>query len=166
MMSEAIFSECGKYRYRLQRELGEGPTVAIIMVNPSAADSLRDDPTIRRISAFGKRLGWGRIVVVNKFAWITPRIQELSSTLDPVGPLNDQHITDVVQASDISVVAWGTLRKLRSVQLRNRVAEVSTLLNSTTPHLFCWGVTKDQQPRHPLFLNNNTLLEHWTPAVS
>lgn len=48
----AILSACGKYRYRLEREVGMGgPVYAYFGVNPSTADGSIDDATVRR---------WGR----------------------------------------------------------------------------------------------------------
>lgn len=62
--SNALFSPCNEYRYLLTRpgssDEGEaGPTV-FLMLNPSTADHLVDDPTIRRCRGFAT--AWGRFV--------------------------------------------------------------------------------------------------------
>ena len=75
MLSDAVISECGRYRYMLTRQWAGGHTstgtwlLPIIMLNPSTADASIDDPTIRRCAAFAKREGWHGIRVVNLFAF-------------------------------------------------------------------------------------------------
>lgn len=58
------------YRYWLHRELvadGEGGLV-FVLLNPSTADAVEDDPTIRRCIGFGTRWGFRELTVVNLFA--------------------------------------------------------------------------------------------------
>lgn len=51
LMTEAAISDCGMYRYWLSRRLSMGErTVLFVGLNPSTADALQDDPTIRRCS--------------------------------------------------------------------------------------------------------------------
>lgn len=50
MTGSAVISECGLYRYRLERHgLSGAGAVAWIMVNPSTADATTDDPTIKKV---------------------------------------------------------------------------------------------------------------------
>jgi hypothetical protein len=73
MRRTAIISECGRYRYRLTREWGDGPLLTFAMLNPSTANAEIDDPTIRRCMSFGRREGASGISVFNLFAQPTPR---------------------------------------------------------------------------------------------
>lgn len=66
---DAVFSGCGRYRYRLTRELGGKLTLTVVMLNPSTADGSKDDPTIRRCKGFAKDWGYGRLVIVNLYAF-------------------------------------------------------------------------------------------------
>ena len=66
---DAVFSGCGRYRYRLTRELGGKLTLTVVMLNPSTADGSADDPTIRRCKGFAKDWGYGRLVIVNLYAF-------------------------------------------------------------------------------------------------
>ena len=66
---DAMFSGCGRYRYRLTRELGGKLTLTVVMLNPSTADGSADDPTIRRCKGFAKDWGYGRLVIVNLYAF-------------------------------------------------------------------------------------------------
>lgn len=63
----ARISRCGTYRCELRRWWRAGPPVAWLMLNPSTADGLHDDPTLRRIIGFTYRWGFGGLVVVNLY---------------------------------------------------------------------------------------------------
>ena len=66
----AVISDCGRYRYRLERHgLSGAGAVAWIMVNPSTADATTDDATIRKVVGFSERMGAGWLIVGNKFAY-------------------------------------------------------------------------------------------------
>jgi len=87
MSGSAIISDCGLYRYRLERhDLSGSGAVAWLMVNPSTADATEDDQTIRKVIGFTERLGGGWAIVGNKFAYRATDIHALHA-LDPVrGP--------------------------------------------------------------------------------
>src|SRR5207237_5457574 len=69
-LSGASFSRDRRYRYRLWRRWDAArPVVAFVMVNPSTADAGRDDPTIRRCIGFARSWGYGRLEVVDLFAY-------------------------------------------------------------------------------------------------
>ncbi len=56
MQKDATLSEDRRYRYRLTREWDqEKPKVLFIGLNPSTADEIEDDATIRRCIGFAKR---------------------------------------------------------------------------------------------------------------
>ena len=72
-MSTATISPCGSYRYTLTRDLGlamkpKRPCL-FVMLNPSTADALMDDRTIRRCKGFATREGCTSLTVVNLFAF-------------------------------------------------------------------------------------------------
>ena len=145
----ATFSACGLYRYRLVRDFGGRRTVAVCMVNPSTATAETNDPTIRRVIAFASAWGFGRLVVVNLFAYRATDIRELARVADPVGPENDAFIRAAAAEGEMVVVAWGVKSKLPPA-LRTREAEVLELLAGRELH--CVRTTKEGAPEHPLFL--------------
>jgi hypothetical protein len=55
--SAAVVSECGLYSYSLTRRWAHGPKALFVMLNPSTADAMVDDPTIRRCIGFARRQG-------------------------------------------------------------------------------------------------------------
>ncbi|MFM7320548.1 MAG: DUF1643 domain-containing protein, partial [Armatimonadota bacterium] len=68
----ATLSECGRYRYRLERrwsgEPDDGDAVVFVGLNPSTADAGSDDPTLRRCVGFARAWGFPAVVLVNGFA--------------------------------------------------------------------------------------------------
>jgi hypothetical protein len=161
----AIISDCGLYRYRLERDVsGTGQTV-VIMVNPSTADAERDDPTIRKLKGFGERNNWGRIIVGNLFAYRATDVRELASATDPVGPLNDEHLRDMLAGANQIVFAWGPAGKLPK-RLRARWRTIWNMVNDLGQQAYCIGApAKDGNPCHPLMLAYERRLQTWRPAL-
>ena len=72
MKKKANISDCGKYRYSLERHWGEGnKTVIFVGLNPSIADAEIDDPTIRRCINFAKSWGYDRLIMLNISAYLS-----------------------------------------------------------------------------------------------
>lgn len=115
-------------------------------LNPSAADEINDDATLRRCIRFARRLGYGGIYIVNLFAWIARDPQDLKRALDPVGKENDAYISKIAERSETVVLAWGV-----HGGFQGRALEVlgSGVLGT---ELYCLGRTKEGHPRHPLYL--------------
>ena len=157
----AIISPCGRYRYRLERQLGMfGPTAVVIMVNPSTADADTDDATIRRVIGFGKRFGWSRVIVGNIFGFRATRIGDLGLSDDPVGPENHAHLRSSLSEADVALVAWGRLGKLPS-RFRNEWKVVHSVAQDLKIELNCLGVTQDGHPKHPLMLSYQSVVARW-----
>ena len=157
----AIISDCGLYRYRLERHALSGAgAVAWIMVNPSTADATEDDATIRKVIGFSNRLGAGWTIVGNKFAYRATDVNELKRVRDPIGPENDQHIADIIAYAPTAIVAWGPLAKLPP-HLRRRWYRIAKIADEIGRPLMCFGTAQDGHPRHPLMLAYDTPLIEW-----
>lgn len=158
----AVISPDGVFRYLLERTIAAaGPVAAICSVNPSTADAKIDDQTIRKDMGFARRLGWSRIIKVNKFALRATDVRALRSAADPVGPENDRYIEQAFREADILVGAWGPLSKLPR-PLRERWRAIAAIAERAGKPLHCWGVAKDGHPRHPLMLAYETPLVKWS----
>jgi hypothetical protein len=159
--SSAVISECGRYRYRLERDgPGEGRTV-VIMVNPSTADAEQDDATIRKLKGFGARNQWGRIIVGNLFAYRATDVRELATADDPVGPENDAELRRICYNAKQVIVAWGPVSKVPK-RLRERWRQVWELIQCYPPVLSIGEPAKCGHPKHPLMLAYDTPLIEWT----
>lgn len=154
VVKSAQISECGLYRYNLQRVWSSGIIPRIyIMLNPSTADADVDDPTIRRCVAFAKRDGFGGVVVLNLFAFRATDPAALKGAADAIGPDNDDAIIAMlcevprVYMPTAIIAAWGA-----HGGLMKRDAAVKGLLRSAGLRASCFGLTKEGHPRHPLYL--------------
>lgn len=157
----ALISDCGLFRYWLHRAfIQDGPRVLVIMVNPSIADAENNDPTIRRILAYGRLLIWGEIWVGNLGAIRSTSIKGWDSAVDPIGPLNNGHLLTMMVDADQIIVAWGSNAKL-PVRYRDEWQKVRTMADALGKTLWCWGVCKDGHPRHPLMIRGDIELEEW-----
>ena len=150
MQSGAVMK--GDYRYLLWREWNSSnETVTFIMLNPSCADAEVDDPTITRCINFAKSWGYGRLEVVNLFAYRTPKPSLLKQAAEPIGKENDRHIIESVERSDRVILAWGNHRTWRKQDL---YTTLELLKNHS--YLYSLGVTERGCPRHPLYLCSST----------
>lgn len=158
----AIISQCGRYRYRLERETCPGRVVAFIGVNPSTADADTDDATVRKWRGFSTRWGFGRFVVGNLFAYRATDVRELAAAGDPVGHENNEHLRALLDGVDLVVPCWGSRGKLPP-SLRHRIDDVRQMLRNCASPVRVLGLTSSGDPRHPLMLGYDTALEDWTP---
>jgi len=149
--SGAILSECGRYRYRLDRRWGPGPVMGFIMLNPSTADASQNDPTIRRCIGFAKREGCGALMVVNLFAFRATEPKAMMVADDPRGPENMQHVVEALNIIDGPLIAaWGTGGA--HMRAGEKMAEWIGW------RLQCLGVTKGGHPKHPLYVKSDAKL--------
>jgi hypothetical protein len=144
----ALFSDDGLYRYTLTRDTGvlgmEDTTVTFVGLNPSTADATKDDPTIRRCIRFVRDWGYGRLKVVNLYAYRATEPRDLWLVDDPVGPENDHYLSLAFGGSDLIVAAWGASAG------RSRIEAFSETFDGWPLH--CLGCTKEGFPRHPLYV--------------
>lgn len=144
--ASAVISPDGRFRYRLWRHWGPSEVVTWIMLNPSTADALVDDPTIRACCAYASSWGFGGIEVVNLFALRTPHPKVLrAATGDRVGPENDHTIRCAVRRAHTVIAAWGN-----DGALDGRDAVVRELVVREGGSLHVLGLTKWGHPKHPL----------------
>ena len=158
MRRSAEISPDGRYRYRLDRWWSEKPSLVVCMLNPSTADAMLDDPTIRRCVRFAEREGCGGLKVVNLMAFRATDPKICLAQEDPYGPLNDSYLEDAIRTSGIGVVcAWGTKAPREAVDRAMEIFKAG--------YLRCFGRTKEGHPRHPLYLRSEELLIPFTGGV-
>jgi hypothetical protein len=158
-MKGASISPCCQYRYTLTRRFsGDAREALFIMLNPSTADAIQDDPTIRRCLGFAAREGCGQLTVVNLFAFRATRPEDLIKAADPVGPVNDRYLADQIrthrESGGLIVAAWGAhdFARMRAREVAKRGP------------FHCLGMTKAGDPRHPLYVRGDQPLVLWEAA--
>ncbi len=150
------------YRYRLERHIGGGGgPVAFIMVNPSTADHVEDDQTIRKVIGFAQRLDACRVIVGNLFAYRATDVRELRDAgFKAVGPLNDLHLEIMMREADRVIVAWGSRDKIPARE-RDRTYAISALAYRASVKLECLGVTAKGDPLHPCMISYDRPVQPW-----
>jgi len=154
----AVISECGRYRYRLERTVADqGPVYAFFGVNPSTADASIDDATVRKWRGFVSRWGGSRFIVGNVFAYRATDVKELARIDAPIGPLNDRYLHEICDEADILVPCWGDRAKLPQ-GLRKHLDYALSYVQSMGKPVMSFGLSKGGDPRHPLMLGYATPL--------
>lgn len=153
--SGAFISPCRNYRYGLWRRWEDNaPYVLFIGLNPSTANEHEDDPTIRRCKRFAADWGYGSIYMANLFAFRATNPKDMLNSEGPVGKNNDDWLRKLSRDAGLIVCAWGSHGKHLG-----RDEKVNGLLAGYK--LKCLGVTKDGQPRHPLYIRADKALEDY-----
>ena len=155
--STAIYSDCARYRYSLTRVWDTaGQRVNFVMLNPSTATEVQNDPTVERCERRARTLGYGGFAVTNIFAWRDTDPRAMKAAKDPVGPDNDAAIIERAQWAQDVIAAWGT----HGAHLE-RGAAVTQLLHAAGRPLFHLGLSKAGHPKHPLYLPYTRQPERW-----
>lgn len=154
----ADFSACRKYRYTLWRWWDKSkPYAMFVCLNPSIADEIQDDPTVRRCINFSRDWGYGGFVMTNIFAYRATDPKEMKKYYENLGPKelttdlasNAVHLIKLSRKAGVIVAAWGT-----HGAFMNRGDRVSKLI----PGMKCLKITKGGFPQHPLYLAKDSEL--------
>lgn len=113
--AEAVFSKCGKYRYKLNIEntISSGyKSVCVVMQNPSVADSDIADRSVQFLEKlifqkeYDEFKDVNKIIIVNQFAYL--QTNDFDGSTEHIGSENDNYIREAVKFSDIVLIAWGS----------------------------------------------------------
>lgn len=150
--SEAHFSDCEKFRYWLRRDWDLTlPVISFLMLNPSTADEVQNDPTIERCQRRAITMGFGSMIIVNLFPFRMTDSTQLNTVDDLLGDAKaaDDCILRAVEISEQTVCGWGkhslampraqhVLQKLQAANLQHKV--------------MCLQLNADNSPQHPLYI--------------
>jgi len=160
--SVAVYSACESYRYLLTRTWdASGPRALFVMLNPSTATEVQNDPTVERCERRSRALGFGAFRVTNIFAFRATDPKVMRAQTDPTGPANDDTIVgsaiDWIRGGDDRVIcAWGT----HGAHL-DRGPAVEALLRQTDRPLWHLGLSKAGHPKHPLYIAYDQQPQLW-----
>ncbi len=158
---EHIFSTDRRHRYTLWRQWHDmiepaAGFVQFIGLNPSTADEVQDDPTVRKCIRFAARWKFTAMCMTNIFAYRATDPRVMKSAKDPVGQLNDRMLLATAKHADVVVACWGN----HGAYL-NRDLHVMKLLEPYASKVFALRVTQAQQPEHPCYLSYNHKLTEY-----
>lgn len=155
--SRAEYSPCEAYRYSLTRVWDPaGGRVLFVMLNPSTATEVQNDPTVERCERRARALGFGAFRVCNIFAYRATDPRVMRAVADPVGPGNDAAILEGADWAETVVCAWGT----HGAHL-GRGPAVERLLRSSGKPLAHLGLSKAGFPKHPLYIGYDRQPQPW-----
>ena len=142
------------YRWTLERNLGDllAPVEKHVLVcglNPSTANTERDDPTSRRVIGFARREHATRLTMINLYAARATDPKGLKDFDDPVGPANDDTIATAARKADLIIAAWGKPPGKAGEARAKRVLE---LLTAAGDVYRLGAATSEGHPPHPLYL--------------
>lgn len=152
MQRSADLSACRTYRYALWRRWGSGAYAMFIGLNPSTADEMNDDPTIRRCIGFAQAWGYDALCMANLFAYRAREPADMKKAVEPIGWANDHTLTTLARGAGIVVAAWGA-----HGTYKRRDQSVRLLVND----LHYLRLTKDGYPGHPLYLPGDLTPKRW-----
>jgi hypothetical protein len=158
-VASAVFSPDRAYRYLLRRTWQPNTELMLfLMLNPSTADALHDDHTIRRCSFYARRQGYGGMSVANLFGLRATDPRKLLTADDPVGPDNWRVLTTLAlrDPGRMIIAAWGDYDRRLGVHA-DLVTELFVERGHTLHRL--GAPTTSGHPRHPARQPNNTPLE-------
>ncbi len=154
--SGAVFAEDRTHRLYLWRRWNTNlPWIMFIGLNPSTADERLNDPTVRRCIGFAEKWGYGGIFMCNVFTLVSSDPKKLNTEPPLVMGVN-LAMRVIRRRSEKAVAAWGGL----IVKVRGWEDRVDRITQDLAP-LHCLGLTKQDHPRHPLYLPGNTELEEF-----
>ena len=143
LFSDAFFSKDRLYRYALWRIWDDKlPKVLFIGLNPSTADEIIDDPTIRRCMRYAQEWGYGGYIMGNIFAYRSTDPMQLKIIDNPIGIENNYWLKKLHAEASLTIGAWGNHGKYLS--------RGKTIIDN----LYCLKITKEGHPSHPLYLSS------------
>lgn len=151
----ASFSPCRSYRYSLKIIWDQSKLTAVFIgLNPSTADEVQDDPTIRRCKDFAASWDCGGMVMLNLFAFRATEPKVMKAHAFPIG--GDNRLDVLMQGhAGPRVACWGT---------HGAHLDLGEHMRKAIPGLQCFGRNRDGSPKHPLYLRKATRLEAFSPA--
>lgn len=146
-ISGALFTDYRKFRYALWRIWERtGDYLLFIGLNPSTANDIKDDPTVRRLVGLAKSWRFGGLFVGNLFSLVTPNPTELflSSCVEQMNGPNDAAIKRMRELSTFAMVGWGNEGQYAG----KKPEAVLSLLGEP---VYCIKTNKTGEPIHPLY---------------
>ncbi|MBS3912760.1 MAG: DUF1643 domain-containing protein [Hydrogenophaga sp.] len=156
----ASISACGRYRYRLERDVAlTGPVYAFFGINPSIADAIRDDPTVRKWIGFARVWGASRFIVgnVSPLRATAVRLLKTQPVEDHAYQANQAALRQIILDADFLVPCWGDRYKVPRV-VHAEIDELLSLIKRSEKPVMHLGLTKGGDPKHPLMLAYDTPL--------
>lgn len=147
--STATFDATSTHRLSLFRRWGPGPLILAVGLNPSSADATKDDHTVRRLISLLDAQGFRALVLLNLWTRISASPRVAIGTEGQWTESDWRRFDQWYSRSDARLWMWGALGWGHP----DRQA-----IHATDANAFCFGITRNGMPKHPLYLAANTPL--------
>lgn len=149
MRRSAVISLCELYRRELRRIWDDAlPLLIVCMLNPSRADSERDDPTMLALIHFARLWGYGGVLVINLYDF---RSSSPSAMFAQDMRMSVENVEYQIAALDLAIeqktpvlVAWGNDGSRENADKGFIEAAAARGID-----LVCLGLTASGAPKHP-----------------
>lgn len=169
---DAVISECGTYRYFLTRRWRPGSKgVLWNMLNPSTADHIMPDATVRKVIGFSSRWGFDWFGITNTRPYRSQHPLELrewrrsepKAAMD-AAQLQDDYALEALRHVTRVVLGWGAngVHDPARCGFHTRMFTRRADTHVEVGHL---GLTGDGHPKHPLMLSYDTPFTPYSKAV-
>jgi hypothetical protein len=150
-VDRADYSSDSVYRWWYERRWGPGGALCWVGLNPGTGDTDSGSrPTLRKVVAWARREGCAAVTVVNLFSYRSTDPRALQTAgIDIRGDRTDETIRSASQRAQVTLAAWGANKIAKQ-----RGREVVGMLIDP----MCVGVTKNGEPRHPLYVTTSAAL--------
>ena len=124
----------------------------VIGLNPSTADDINNDPTVRRCIGFARKWEHGGLIMTNIFSLRATDPRVMRRHPRPNGHGNDRWLSILARESGMVLAAWGN-----HGGHMNRDLEVMNILDGyAAGKVYCLDITKKGFPKHPLYVRGDT----------
>lgn len=169
-------------RFWLKRAWGPGPCIAWVGLNPSTADATKDDPTMLREIGFSFRWGFGSLIKLNIFPFITADPAEMRKIMSKgrgyrmelptalLGMQNDEICAELLTKADMRMAAWGNGATAYEVNDWLYVIAMERDQHTiwgdgvTITDWKCLGTNANGSPRHTLSRGKNRVPDDFVPV--
>lgn len=149
--SWAVFDRSRLHRFALGRRwlmFDSRKWCMWLLMNPSTADDVQLDPTLRRCAGYSRAWGYGGMLVANVCSWRCPVPEALARTEAwLLHEINQDAIRTLAEEADIIVCGWGSCRHVKPCRLPS--------LSGFESKIYALQVNRDGNPTHPLYLRRD-----------
>lgn len=149
--SGAYFSLYRNRRYVLWRIWDRTkPMIMFIGLNPSDANELQNDPTVRRVIDFSRKWGYGGVYMLNLYPMVSSNPKNVN--FDKITKLamakNDAYLNFIGRKCKDIIFAWGA---------HKGIEERAKVVIDMFPQGKALWINKDGSPKHPLYIHSSVI---------
>ena len=158
------YIEGKQHRDQLTRYWGDdhdlNDVFIFIGLNPSTADEKEDDATIRRLVQFAKDNGNNMLIVMNLFSIVNTDPKTLKKVSKKIlDKSKNRNFESIIRCLDYYSTNRVVLGGGSMSNLYGRLDELLKILKEKRIKPYCYGTTKSNLPKHPLYLKKDTALK-------